>query len=389
MLLCSSAIAVVTENSIDPAAEKFIFSTSVLYVDNYHPRQIDHLSATALSGGFSGKIVSMRESLWVQAGYSGNFSQFNLDENELALEDQFSHYSVDLLGRLFVGRKWYIDLQGVHTYVDHLPGTDIAKFRAAAVSGDSKSTNKISASVVYGSGINNSRDSDTRRFIRFGLSHLEQDYADNNFYSSLYDLTRDLAEIGFSYKLSDISQFETSLQYEKVDFIDDLQLDNDIYRALIGFNWQGTGQTYLKLLVGGYKRDYQLGPDRQGFLAELDTKYTPQDNLSVELKASQRTTAGLVENSLDTIVKSAQFAISYGYKEHIEFVVSTNLSSTEYQQTGLDRTSEESAISILTQISIYEHSKVGLVVRKESLEDDDLGFDYVQNKVELNWSLAF
>ncbi|WP_255418884.1 hypothetical protein [Paraglaciecola sp. MB-3u-78] len=31
----------------------------------------------------------------------------------------------------------------------------------------------------------------SRKFVRLGFSHLEQDYADKNAYSNLFDLTRD------------------------------------------------------------------------------------------------------------------------------------------------------------------------------------------------------
>ncbi|WP_157828060.1 hypothetical protein [Paraglaciecola sp. MB-3u-78] len=72
-----------------------------------------------------------------------------------------------------------------------------------------------------------------------------------------------------------------------------------------------TGQTRLSFLVGGYKRMYQSASDNQGFLAELDAEYTPLSNISITLQGSQTTTTGIVENSLDTIIKSTKLAINY------------------------------------------------------------------------------
>ena len=389
MLLFSSALAAVAENNINPDTEKFVFNSSIQYLDNYHPRQSDGISATALSAGVDGRLVSMHESVWFQAAYSGTYSQFKIDDTELALDDKFGQYDVSLLGRFFMGQKWYVDLQGAHREVDYLLGTGIAKFRPATLIADSESSDKVEASLVYGNGINRSDSSASRKFVRLGFSHLKQDYADKNAYSYLFDLTRDKAELGLSLKLSDITQFEASVELENVDFVDDSQLDNDVYRLLLGFEWQGTGQTRLKFLVGGYKRIYQSAPDNQGFLAELNAEYTPLSNLSITLKGSQTTTTGIVEDALDTIMKSAKLAIHYGYKEHVEFIAMATFSNTQYEQIGDVQTSSESAVGIVSNVSVYDYSTVSLVLQRESLENNFLSLDYVQNKVELNCRYVF
>jgi hypothetical protein len=389
MLLFSSALAAVAENNINPDAEKFVFNSSIKYLDNYHPRQSDGISATSLSAGVDGKLVSMHESVWFQAGYSGTYYQFKIDDTELALDDKFGQYDVSLLGRFFMGQKWYVDLQGTHREVDYLLGTGIARFRPATLIADSESSDKVEASLVYGNGINRSDSSSSRRFLRLGFSHLKQDLAAKNSYSNLFDLTRDKAELGLSFKLSDITQFETSFEFENVDFVDDSQLDSDVYRFLLGFEWQGTGQTRLKFLVGGYKRIYQSTANNQGFLAELDAEYTPLSNLSITLKGSQTTTTGVVEDTLDTIIKSARLAINYGYKEHIEFTAMATISNTQYEQVGDHQTSNESAVGIVSSVSVYDYSTVSLVLQRESFEDDFLSLDYVQNKVVLNCRYAF
>jgi hypothetical protein len=389
VLLFSSAFAAVAENNIDPDAEKFVVNTSVQYLDNYHPRQRDGVRATALSAGIDGKLVSMFQSVWLQAEYSGNYTQFKLDETELALDDNFGQYDMSLLGRFYMGNKWYVDLQGTHRDIDYLLGTGISKLRPETLISDSESTNKVEAALVYGNGMDSSDTGASRKFLRFGFSHFKQDYADNNVYSNLFDLTRDKVELGLSLMLSDITQFETSFEFENVDFVDDSQLDNDVYRFLLGFEWQGTGQTRLKFLVGGYKRIYQSTSNNQGFLAELDAEYTPLKNLSITLKGSQTSTTGIVENAIDTIIKSARLAINYGYKEHVAFIATATVSNTQYEQIGENQTSAESAISIVSEVAIYDYSTVSLILQRESLKNDFLSLDYVQNKVELNCRYAF
>jgi hypothetical protein len=331
----------------------------------------------------------MHESVWFQAAYSGTYSQFKIDDTELALDDKFGQYDVSLLGRFFMGQKWYVDLQGAHREVDYLLGAGIAKFRPATLIADSESSDKVEASLVYGNGIHRSDSSASRKFVRLGFSHLKQDYADKNAYSYLFDLTRDKAELGLSLKLSDITQFEASVELENVDFVDDSQLDNDVYRLLLGFEWQGTGQTRFKFLVGGYKRIYQSASDNQGFLAELDAEYTPLSNLSITLKGSQTTTTGIVEDALDTIMKSAKLAINYGYKEHVEFIAMATFSNTQYEKIGDNQTSNESTAGLVSNISVYDYSTVSLVLQRESLENNFLSLDYVQNKVELNCRYVF
>lgn len=385
----SVAIAAVSENNINPSAEKIVLNTSVLYLDNYHPRQSDGINATALSAGIDGNLVSMHESVWLQASYSGKYTQFKLDETEFELDDKFGQYNISLLGRFFMGSKWYVDLQGIHQDIDYLLGTGIDKLRPASSIGDSLSSNQVAASLIYGNGLNNSDSNTSRKILKFSFSHLEQDYADKNTYSNLFDLTRDKVELGLSLKLSDITQLETSFEFENVDFVDDSQLDNDIYRLLLGLKWQGTGQTRFKFLVGGYKRIYQSTPDNQGFLAELDAEYTPMSNLSITLNGSQISTTGIVENALDTIIKSTKFAINYGYREHINFTGRVSVSTTKYEQNGEDKTSTEGVIGIVSKVSIYDYSSVSLIIQKESLKNDYLNLDYVQNKVELNCRYAF
>lgn len=384
MLLLSSVMA--AENNMNPNAEKLVLNSSVQYVDNYYPRFSDVISANALSAGIEGKLLSMHESIWLQTAYSGASTQFKLDENDLDLDDKFSQYNIELLGRLFMGDKWYLDLQGSHQNIDYLLGTGIAKLRPANPIADSVSNNEMAASIVYGGGTNNLT---ATRFIKFGLSHFDQDYADKNVYANLFDLTRDMAELELSFKLSEITDFETSFEYEQVDFVDDSQLDNDVYRLLLGFKWQGTGQTHLKLLVGGYKRVYQSTSDNQGFLAELDAEYTPLNNITIALKGSQTTTTALVENAIDTTITSVNLDINYKYKEYIDFIVRASVNNTRYEQVDEDQTSAESAVSFVSKVSLFDHSTLSLVLQRESLEYDFLSLDYAQNKVELHCRYAF
>jgi hypothetical protein len=124
-------------------------------------------------------------------------------------------------------------------------------------------------------------------------------------------------------------------------------------------------------------------------LAELDAEYTPLSNLSITLKGSQTTTTGIVEDALDTIMKSAKLAIHYGYKEHVEFIAMATFSNTQYEQIGDDQTSNESAAGIISNVSVYDYSTVSLVLQRESLENNFLSLDYVQNKVELNCRYVF
>ncbi|WP_339726302.1 hypothetical protein [uncultured Paraglaciecola sp.] len=389
MSLFSSVVAAVNENTINFDPEKIVLNSSIGYFDNYHPRLSNGISAAAISVGINGQLLSIHESAWLQATYSAAHTQFNLDENELALEDKFNQYNIGLLSRFFVGNKWYLDLQGIHLNEEYLLGSNIAKFRPATMIGDSVTRNEIAASVVYGGSKKHSDNRDISRFLKFAFSHLDQDYEDNNPYSNLFDLTRDIAEIGLNFKLSEITQFETSFQFEKVDFVDELQLDSDVYRLLLGFEWQGTGQTHLKLLVGGYKRVYQSTSDRQGFLVELDAEYTPLDYLTIVLKGSQTTTTGEIEGALDTLTKSASFAISYHYKEHIRLIVDAHMNRAQFEQIAEQQTSDDSALGIGSELLVNDRSTVSLKLQRESLEYELLDLDYVQNKVELSCRYAF
>ncbi|MBU3002445.1 hypothetical protein [Paraglaciecola arctica] len=387
--LISPVVAAVAENIIDPNAEKLAINSSIGYLDNYHPRLEDEINATAFSFGLAGELLSMHESAWLQATYSAAHTQFKPDEIEMDLEDQFNQYNIQLLSRFFVSNKWYLDLQGSHLKEDYLLGSGIAKFRPATTIGDSVTRNELAAAVVYGGSNNNLDSRATRRFLKFAISHLDQDYEDNNPYSNLFDLTRDTAELGLNFKLSDITQFETSFQFEKVDFVDDSQLDSDVYRLLLGFQWQGTGQTHLKLLVGGYKRVYQSMSDRQGFLAELDAEYAPLDYLTLSLNGSQTTATGDIEGSLDTVTKGVKLAINYHYRDHIKFTVNGHVNHTKFEQIAEQRTSDDSAVGIVGELSLNDHSSISLGLAKESLEYDLLDLDYVQNKVELSCRYAF
>ncbi|MEP1447050.1 MAG: hypothetical protein ABJK37_13150 [Paraglaciecola sp.] len=387
--LISPVVAAVDETTINPDADKLVINSSIGYLDNYHPHLNDGISANAFSLGLAGKLVSMHESAWLQATYSAAHTQFKPDETEMELEDKFNQYNIQLLSRFFVSNKWYLDLQGGHQKADYLLGSDIAKFRPATTIGDSVSRNELAASVVYGGRNNNSDSRATKRFLKFAISHLDQDYEDNNPYSNLFDLTRDTAELGLNFKVSEITQFETSFQFEKVDFVDDSQLDSDVYRLLLGFQWQGTGQTHLKLLVGGYKRVYQSMSDRQGFLAELDTEYAPLDYLTISLKGSQTSTTGDIQGSLDTVTKGVKLAINYYYRDHIRFTVNGHVNHTEFEQVTEQRSSDDSAVGIVAELLFNDHSSISLGMAKESLEYDLLGLDYVQNKVELSCRYAF
>lgn len=389
LFLSFKTSAEIKEVEISPTPKKLVLNSSLSYLDNYHPRLENDISAISLSAGLRGKLVMMKDAVWVQTSYEANTKKFELRDNTSELDTQFSQYNLGLLSRFFVAKKLYVDVSGSHNYEDVYLGTGIAKFQEATNLADSYTLDKISTALVYGSDTNKYGKYSSDRLVRLQISHSDQDYENKNPYSDLYDLVRNRINLDVRYRLSELTQFETVMEVEELDFASETRPDNTLYRMLVGFEWRGTGKSRFEALIGGYRRTYEVAVDRTGFLAEIEAEYVPHEDIFIKVRTAQRTIVGVAEDVLDTLVKSANFDVFYRYREHIGVGILGVLIQTEYEQLKENRNTEEIELGVNTRISLLDHSSINLSLVRGSLEDNFYQLDYTQNKVELSWQYDF
>lgn len=388
-LLGVVSAATVEEREITPEPKILVVNTALKYIDNYHPRLSEGISSRALAASISGQLLSKQGSVWLQTSYSGQTEKYDLKENDLGLDDSFSQYNFDVLSRFFISDLWYLDLSASHDYSDELLGTGIAKFRPASNLADTYSLSSYQGTLVYGSDLNNFGDLPSERLIKLNYSHSTQDFRSINSYSDLYDIARDRVSLEVRYRLTELTKFEAVFEYEQLDFMDETRPDNDLYRVLVGFEWRGSGKTRVEALIGGYQRLYDVAADRKGFLAEFEGEYFFKEDIYFKARASQRSIVGVLEDVLDTIVKTVNVDVFYRYREHIHFGLLGIAVDTKYEQVGENRLTKEFALGADARLFLLDYTSVALKLQRESLEDNFFALDYIQNKVELNWRYEF
>ena len=379
-------MAAVTEVNIDPDAKKLTVDAGMRYVDNYHPQLQEGISAYGISTTLSGKLVTLGDALWGQVSYSWQHNQFKPDATVLSLDDKFNNYQVDFVGRLFVSHSWYFDVNVSHDHVDEFLDEGIARFQSATNLANSYALNQASGVAVYG---RETSQNSIARLVKFGIYYSSKSFEDSNVYSTQFDVARSRVSAELYYGVSELTSIETVVEFEQFDYVDETNVDNDLYRVLVGLEWKSSGKTKLEVLLGGYQRVYVSGPKQQGFLAEIEGEYVPSEDFAVRLGIFQRSVADVTAVATNTISKSASLDLDYQLREHIGWNINLLVSQTEYELVDDMRQTDETSFGSSLQISMFDYSAINLKLSRESLTDDSIYLNYTQNKVELNWHHEF
>lgn len=369
-------------SDFDKTAKPLQLEASLVYMDNYNPLSVADLSAKGAKVGFSGKLVTTSESIWLQADYSANHQQYNLDDSTTVMEESFQSAHLDLKSRLFIANKWSVDVNAKIQKHDELLGTGLSRIRPNVTVSDSYQRSVLGLHFNYGSEI-------SKRSFRFGFRSQDQDYASHNIYSDLFDLTQNIFDLGFGYRVSEDTRIVAVFEHRELDYDIANSLDSTLSKVLLGVEWQASGKSEVSAKLGMYQHRYDTKPDNSGATWELGAVFFPREDFSIALDSTQLSIAGDSELSTDTIERDIAVTLTYFYSDVWRYGFKAQTRQSQYQEPENDRTADQNQVSVFANLTWLEHQRVTLSLLSETLDDELRNIDYKQNRIDLSWQYDF
>lgn len=368
---------------INPDASPLEVSISAKYNDDLNPT--DNLDNKAYGVAFSpkGQLIVKGEGTWFLADYEANLETYRLsDESEQFSDDQDFHDArVKLLSRVFITDAWHLDAQVQHRTDTQSYGKGISQLRNNVFETDRLSENSVALSLVYG-------NDTSQRFVAVKLYGVDQRYNDNNAYSELFEMQSQGVELDIAFRQSAVSSLLFRLEGKQEDFDSELRSDSNLYRALIGADWQPTGVSKLKILLGMFWRDFDGQESNSGLSWTLDYVNKPTKSWSIGLRSSRSSQASNNELTSDSVRQDVGVNIDYDYSEQWGFGTYFQYAQTEYEEPLGVRELDENKGGVSISLNLKEHSTISFSVGTDSVSSSDGAIDYRQNEAVLSWQLT-
>lgn len=368
---------------INPEASPLELSASANYTDDLNPTDNVDNKAYGLSLSAQGKLVAKGQGSWFMADYAANLEKFKVSEDsDMFSDDQdFNDYRIKLLGRFFFADAWHLDTQIQHRTDTQRYGKGISQLRNNVFDTDRLSENSAAFTLVYG-------NDTSSRFVSLKLFALEQSYNNNNDYAAQFDMESQGAELDLAFRQSSVSSLLLKLEGKKEDYDSILRDDSNVYRALIGADWQPTGVSKLKVLLGMYWREFDTQESNSGLSWSFDYINKPTESWSVALSSSRLSQASNSELTSDSVRQDLGLNIDYIYSSQWGFGTYYSFAQTEYEEPLGVRELEENKGGVSISLGLKKHSKVKLSLGTDSVSSSDGLIDYRQNEARLSWQLT-
>lgn len=366
----------------DRAASPLQAEVSLIYLDNYNPLSVADVSATGVMAAVNGKLVTTSESIWLQADYAISHQQYNLNDSLVTMDDSFQSAHLGLSSRLFFASKWSVDVNTKLQKQDELLGTGLSRVRSNVTIADSYDQANMGLHFNYGSEL-------SKRSLRFGLSVQDRDYASNNEYSDLFDLTQNVLDLLLGYRISEDTRVIALFEHRKLDYDIADSLDSTLSKVLLGVEWQASGKSAISAKVGMYQHRYNAQEDSSGATWELGAEFFPRGDFSIALDSAQLSIAGDSELSTDTVERNFAVTLTYLYSDVWHYGLKALTRQSQYQEPENDRTADQNEVSIFANLRLLDYQGITLRLMSETLDDEQRNIDYKQNRIDLSWHYDF
>ena len=383
LLVCSANIFAQQEN-IDKDASPLELTAGVLFNDSVNPLILDDTDAFGASLQANGKLVATQESSWFQLDYGASYERFNLQDDQLEFDDaqDFYSYNVRILSRTFVTKAVTANVEASHSTQQQKYGEGITRFQENVLSVDTLNRNRVAASIVYG-------QDPSRNAVTLDLFWQDDRYDEDNDYAPLFDLSQVGASLEARYVLGGRVGFVTSLSLVEDDYASETRVDSTLYRALAGFDWQLSGSSNLRLLLGGFERDSDDGNDRSGFSYDLTYQYSPFEFSQFSLSSKRTSAVSEVEFSSNSIDVIHSIDWQYELSERWFWGLNLNYLDKDIETTELSRTLEQIDLFLRLGYNLNSYQVIRFDVMRRDVSSSDNVIDYQQNEVGLRWQYVF
>ena len=365
---------------------KLKLSIGAIATDNINPTLQDDLSAQGLEAVAYGSLTSPSEGVTFGVDYYASHQAFHSDEGPALFDESqgFSTFNARVFSRFYLDKSWTLDAEASHLYTDQRFGFGLSRFRQNILEQDTLNSSTVGTTLVYG------KETDSR-YATFNIRAREDNYDDTNFYSSLFDLSQKVAEFNLVYRRS-ATGVAIKLDATDDDFDDITRTDSQLYRALIGVDWQSTGKSRFKALVGRYWRDVETQENDSGLTWQLDYLYSPRSDINIQVSSLRTSQESELENAVDSVIESYRVGLQYRYSNQWQYSLDINSRATEFnadQGAAVIADLDENNITASVTAKLSDHSQLVLNYMLQDVSSDDNAIDYQQNEFKLSWQYVF
>ncbi len=379
-----SANASAQQENIDKSASPLEITTGVVFSDSVNPLISDDTDAFGAALQAEGKLVTTQESSWFQLDYGASYERFSLQDDQLAFDDtqDFYGYNVRIMSRTFVSKSVTANLELEHKTEQQKYGEGITRFQDNVLSVDTLRRNRAAASIVYGREPN-------RNAVVLDLFWQDDQYDDDNDYAPLFDLNQVGASVEGRYLLGGRVGLVARFSMSEDDYASETRVDSTLYRALVGIEWQLTGSSNVRALVGGFERDADDNNDRDGFSYDLTYQYSPSEFSQFSINSKRTSAVSEVEFSSSSVDLIHSVDWQYELNERWFWGVNLNYLDKDIETIDVTRTIDQLDLFFRLGFNLNSYQLIRLDVMRRDVSSSDNSIDYQQNEVGLRWQYVF
>lgn len=369
--------------NIDENIPALTVSLSGSYIDNFNPTLAESISSAGAQVSAFGSLVTKGEGFYVGLDYAAS-EQFNFtqrsDEN-FDGDQNFTQATANIYSRIFVTHDLAFDASISHTHADQPFGQGLSRFRNNVLTTDTLNSTQLGGTLIFG------KETATR-YITLGVRTREDRFENNNAYSTLFNLSQQVAELNILFRRS-ATGLALKFDVTNDDFEQASRIDSTMYRALVGLDWQATGKSKLRALIGQFWRDVERGNNDSGLSWQVDYEHSPREDITLTMSSARISQESELEFATNSIIETYVGGLTYQYSTQWSYAVNVNFRTTDFVAVediaGLD----EFIANTFVEAQIKDHSRLRLQYAFQNVKNEDSSIDYRQNEVRLTWFYAF
>ncbi|WP_088328876.1 hypothetical protein [Lacimicrobium sp. SS2-24] len=366
----------------DKNTDKLVLSNALLATDNINPLKSEDKSALGWQLDAHGALVALGEGQQYKLLYGATLNQWQQQPASLLQDNSFFQGEIAAHGRWHLSQAWQLNGSAGYQHTDQMPGTGLSRLREDIVATDSRKYSDAQLGLSYG------HDASARR-LSLNYHHGAVRYSGDNAYLDEFELDQTTLTGTIAFRLSAATRFILELENQQDDYLAVTRFDSDKNKVLAGIEWDYSGLTRIKALVGAYKRETEQRPDTDGSAWQLSLNYRPREDTGIRIESSQDSVAGDSELASDSRMRSLLLELTYRYSQLWQWGLLLNTSETRFEEAVQVRFLDEKLARVWVALALQQQHQFRLSLQYKDNQLSDNTVDYQQSQIMASWQYRF
>ncbi|GAB3023360.1 hypothetical protein [Bowmanella dokdonensis] len=366
----------------DKDTEKLILQPQVFALDNLNPTLMKEHSTWGGGLKANGQLVTGADALWMKLAYRAEYLRWEDPPVDILKDKDNLSANAELLFRLYLSDAWALETALTYTSEEQMPGTGLSRLRHDVLAQDTRQQGSARISAIYG------HEAGKRR-LSLDLSQERVRYDSPNTYAPLFEVDQSTLASNLVFRLSRATHFVALLEYQQDDYLSPRRGDSEKARALVGMQWQVSGLTSIRALLGAYRRETVQASAHTGSSWQVELGYQPMQHWQLSLEALQDSIAGDSELASDSRLRKWALRSEYHFGEQWQWGFELVRTDTRYLEPLQIRTLSQRQADLWLRLTLRQHSWLTLSVSRNETELLSNSINREQNKIGLVWRYGF